>query len=86
MPDSRRASAATGPTTRPKEANTSARRACRRGKDQKRVPLSLRVTPQMRDELERVAQLTGRSLAQQTEFLLEHALRWERVMTIAPAP
>jgi hypothetical protein len=83
MPGSRKATAATGPT---KEANTSARRAGRRRKDRKRIPLSIRVTPQMRDELEQVAQRTGRSLTQQTEFLLEHALRWERGMTIAPAP
>jgi hypothetical protein len=61
------------------------RQSSRRPKDQRRIPLSLRVTPQMRESLERVAQRNGRSLTQQTEFLLEYALRLESVMTIAPA-
>jgi hypothetical protein len=46
----------------------------RRPKDQKRIPLSLRVTPRMRESLGRVAESNGRSLTQQTEFLLEQAL------------
>jgi hypothetical protein len=47
----------------------------RRPKDQKRIPLNLRVTPQMRRSLEWSAHSTGRSLSQQAEFLLEFALR-----------
>lgn len=53
------------------------RRARARSKDQRRVPLNLRVTPQMRSILEEVAHATGRSLSQHTEFTLEHALLGE---------
>jgi hypothetical protein len=52
----------------------SGRRRGRRQKDQKRLPLSLRVTPQMRESLEGAAQRTGRSLTQETEMLLDYAL------------
>jgi hypothetical protein len=51
----------------------SGRRRARRVKDQKRVPLSVRVTPQMKGSLERSAERTGRSLTQETEMLLEYA-------------
>jgi hypothetical protein len=55
--------------------DTPVRRHRRRPKDGKRIPLNLRVTPQIRRELEPVAANTGRSLSQQTEFLIELALR-----------
>ncbi len=41
---------------------------------QKRVMLSVRITPGMRQRLAALAEETGRSLAQQTEFLLEQAM------------
>jgi hypothetical protein len=56
-------------------AEVPVRRYRRRPQDQKRIPLNLRVTPQIRKELEQVAANTGRSLSQQTEFLIELALR-----------
>jgi hypothetical protein len=46
----------------------------RRLKDQKRIPLNLRITPRMREGLERLAYSNGRSLSAQTEILLEFAL------------
>jgi hypothetical protein len=57
----------------PHPPNRATRRRAR-SKDQKRVPLNLRVTPRMREDLDEVAGNTGRSLSQQTEFLLEQAL------------
>ena len=49
----------------------------RRLKDQRRIPVNLRVTPRMRESLQSLAQHNGRSLSQQTEFLLEQALLLE---------
>jgi hypothetical protein len=52
----------------------AAPRYARRLKDQKRIPLNLRITPRMRAGLERLASNNGRSLSMQTELLLEVAL------------
>jgi hypothetical protein len=48
--------------------------APRRRSKEKRVPLSLRITPRMRERLGSVAFINGRSVTQQTELLLDHAL------------
>ena len=57
----------------------------RRSKE-RRVPISLRVTPRMADRLKRVAEINGRSLTQQTELLLDHALFREPDELEAPVP
>jgi hypothetical protein len=43
--------------------------------DGRRVPLSVRLTPRMRRQLVELAQANGRSLAQQTELVLEQGLQ-----------
>jgi hypothetical protein len=49
-------------------------RYARRLKDQKRIPLNLRITPRMHAGLQRLADNNGRSRSMQTEILLEFAL------------
>ena len=44
----------------------------------KRHPLALRTTKELRDELERAAAKSGRSLAQEVEFRLEDLLERDR--------
>ena len=85
MPGSRRAPKA-GASPKSVADPRSDVASARRHKDQRRIPLSLRLTPEMRQHLERIAERNGRSLTQQTEFLLEYAMRLERVMTIPPPP
>lgn len=46
----------------------------RRGKDQKRIPLSMRITPQMRNALVAAAANNGRSITQEGEFRIASAL------------
>jgi hypothetical protein len=41
---------------------------------QKRVPLSVRITPGMRERLVALAEQNGRSIAQQTELVLQEGL------------
>jgi hypothetical protein len=53
----------------------------RRPKDQKRVPLSVRITPEMRDKLVSTAKGNGRSITQEVELLLEQALSDKRRIT-----
>lgn len=48
-----------------------------------RVPLGLRVTPEMKTRLEAAAIKNGRSLSQEAEFRLEHSLRLARHLIIA---
>src|SRR6266576_1167682 len=43
----------------------------RRPKDQKRIPLSLRITPRVKEWLVKEAAESGRSLTQEAEFRLE---------------
>jgi hypothetical protein len=50
----------------------------RRPKDQKRIPLSVRITPEMRDRLVSTAKGDGRSITQEVELLLEQALSDKR--------
>src|SRR5690242_21925669 len=50
----------------------------RRPKDQKRIPLSVRITPVMRDRLVSTAKGDGRSITQEVELLLEQALSDKR--------
>jgi hypothetical protein len=50
----------------------------RRRKDQKRVPLSMRITPKVREWLEKEAADSGRSLTQEAEFRLEQSLQEEK--------
>jgi hypothetical protein len=50
----------------------------RRPKDQKRVPLSIRITPALRELLVSTARANGRSITQEAEIRLEHAVRDER--------
>jgi hypothetical protein len=45
--------------------------SARRPKDQKRIPLSMRITPALREELVAKAADNGRSITQEAEFLLE---------------
>src|SRR5262249_6794941 len=54
------------------------KRPGRRPKDQKRIPLSMRITPEMRDWLVSTAKHNGRSITQMAELLLEHTRRDER--------
>ena len=56
----------------------------RRPKDQKRIPLSLRITPAMRSRLVALAEENGRSVSQQTEFLLELALAGGASQDLSP--
>jgi|SRR5947207_4744861 len=53
------------------------KRPGRRPKDQKRLPLSMRVTPALRDFLVSTATANGRSITQEAEVLLEHGRRDE---------
>lgn len=48
-----------------------------------RVPLGLRVTPQMKKQLERAAIKNGRSLSQEAEFRLERSLNLSRHWVMA---
>jgi hypothetical protein len=50
----------------------------RRPKDQNRVPLSMRIAPETRKQLEDEAAQTGRSITQQAELRLEQSLRDEK--------
>src|SRR5258708_892488 len=50
------------------------RRPGRPRKEDKRLPLSLRVSPEMRRRLDAMAEQNSRTISQQTEVLLEHAL------------
>jgi hypothetical protein len=55
----------------------------RRGRplvERRRVPMTMRVTPALHDELTARAEETGRSLTQEAEFLLEHAVISEKTM------
>ena len=54
------------------------KRPGRRPKDQKRIPLSMRITPEMREWLVSTVKGNGRSITQMAELLLEHARRDER--------
>lgn len=47
----------------------------RRAKDQLRVPLSMRITPQVREQLVAQAARSGRSLTQEAEFRLERSFQ-----------
>src|SRR4051794_35960622 len=59
------------------------KRSGRRPKDQKRVPLGVRITPEMRAQLENRAVAAGRSVTQQVELLLEFAIRDEHAIEAA---
>ena len=48
-----------------------------------RVPMSFRVTPEFKAKLDRVAKVSGRSLAQEVELRLERSLDEERHLTDA---
>src|SRR5215467_7905397 len=54
------------------------KRPGRRPKDQKRLPLSIRITPALRDLLVSTAKANGRSITQEAEIRLEYAVRDER--------
>ena len=54
------------------------KRPGRRPKDQKRLPLSVRITPALRDLLVSTAKANGRSITQEAEIRLEYAVRDER--------
>jgi hypothetical protein len=54
------------------------KRPGRRPKDQKRLPLSIRITPALRDVLVSTAKANGRSITQEAEIRLEHTIRDER--------
>src|SRR5690242_18402359 len=45
----------------------------RRPKDQKRIPLSMRITPGVRERLAEEAEMNGRSITQEAEFRLEQS-------------
>jgi hypothetical protein len=59
------------------------KRRGRRPKDQKRIPVSLRVTPTLHSRLVAMSDESGRSLTQEVEFLLERALEERRQMATA---
>jgi hypothetical protein len=61
------------------EPNTKPRRG-RPPVERRRIPMGLRVTPELSDQLVARASETGRSITQQLEFLLEEALFIERAM------
>lgn len=48
--------------------------------EQRRVPMGLRVTPEMRDELVARAKAKGRSITQEMELLLEQALLIDKLL------
>src|SRR5439155_18984636 len=57
-------------------------------KDQKRIPVSLRLSPTTARGLQAMAKDQGRTVTGQTEFLLEHAARelgW-KLYDLSPAP
>ena len=61
--------------------------------DLRRIPLSMRISPTMRDEIEGRAKANARSLTAEAEILLEQALRtgaafgtpWQRAMDVFAA-
>lgn len=55
----------------------------RQAKPGERVPVSLRVTPEMKLMLEQSAQKSGRSLSQQAEFFLERAFDRQELLVEA---
>jgi hypothetical protein len=59
---------------------TEQSRRGRRPKDQKRVPLSMRVTPAVREQLVSIAAESGRSITQEAEIRLERSLRTEYLL------
>src|SRR5262249_26793353 len=59
------------------------KRRGRRPKDQRRIPVSLRVTPTLHSRLVAMAEESGRSLTQEVEFLLEQTLEEHRQMATA---
>jgi hypothetical protein len=58
-------------------------RPTKRPKSGQRVPLGLRVTPEMKTRLERAATKRGRSLSQEAELMLERSLDLSRHLVIA---
>ncbi|HWB49976.1 MAG TPA: hypothetical protein VG651_12770 [Stellaceae bacterium] len=73
------------------QAATEARK--RERGDLRRIPLSMRISPTMRDEIETRAKVNARSLTAEAEILLEQALRtgeafgtpWQRAMDVFAA-
>lgn len=55
-------------------------RSRRRPKDEKRIPLSMQITPSVRKSLVAAAAASGRSITQEAELRLEYSLRDERVL------
>src|SRR4051794_18964810 len=53
---------------------TDKRPSTRRVKDQKRIPLSMRITPEIRERLVTEAAARGRSITQEAELRLEQSL------------
>jgi hypothetical protein len=70
--------------------NDAVARTGRRAKDQKRVPLSMRITPRVRQRLEAQAAETGQSITQQAEFRLEQSFErqdlLEQALVLAYGP
>ena len=62
----------------------------RRSKDQKRIPLSMRITPQIRERLVAGAEINGRSITQEAEFRLEQSFGqqslFDEVLDLAYGP
>src|SRR5258708_34610599 len=52
----------------------------RRATDQLRIPLSMRITPQVREQLVTDAARNGRSLTQEAEFRLEQSFRTQGLL------
>src|ERR1051325_1710497 len=50
----------------------------RRAKDQRRIPLSMRITPQLRERLVAQAGANGRSITQEAEFRLEQSFQEDK--------
>lgn len=48
--------------------------------ERRRVPMGLRVTPELRDQLLARAEATGRSITQEMELLLEEGLLFEKLL------
>jgi hypothetical protein len=48
----------------------------------RRIPLSMRTTPKLRDALEREANINGRSLLQETELRLEQSFQYENMFML----
>jgi hypothetical protein len=59
------------------------RRLGRRPKDQKRLPLSIRITPELRARLVSAAAANGRSITQEAELRLEQSADQERSLVDA---